>query len=630
MTLTRLLASKAKKKLDKSLQRKRTSPLHVPEILGHVFLYLSSHQIRYSVLCVCKQWNTVGRAAIPCTNVWSEVSAAHGLSFVEYLLNSGTDTLQCVAPRELPKMSSLREYTARQMKWALLESVIATLPVQKIRRIKTVIMEGDVNLENNLYPILAIFSGLKALRLENLNVYFVQLDTILHKCPHLTELHIDQLDPNDISERRLYFEQKKAPLPILKLRSLTLWRWRIKMNRLLQVLERCPHMKELKLIQLHFPRISDQHPIVANVNLFNEIAANCPQIQSLHFSSSNQPLNGVLFGRIMDAFPNLKSWSAGIGDTQPWMYSHLQSSMAHTLTSLEIYDSRNAEYSNTLAQGLHQFLCVATSLLHLRADGVVFTEDDIFVLDDVLPTRSSTDEKPKSGTVTMSKHSKRIWACRNLRTLRLGFRRTENLISLVQLKCRSLFAYIANVCPRLSELWISHYSLDFSVKGGFCLLSGLKELERLDIYSTNISDDKFPKTDIEWIRTDGGEIPWEQLPGVQKIKWWMSLGQLRESAESRIDSRRFKGTTSHVPKGSKGRLALESDDRLIYQIQKASCLDNVANVMDDLRRSNDRCWPFLETLTIDRFASAKSKLQCLPALIRQLRPELEHAHEAPS
>ncbi|KAF8976494.1 hypothetical protein BGZ46_008206, partial [Entomortierella lignicola] len=491
-------------------------------------------------------------------------------------------------------------------------------------RIKTVIMEGDVNFEMNLYPTLAIFTGLNSLRLQNLDVYFVQLDTILHQCPNLTTLHIDQLDPNNIPVRRLYFEQKKRPLPILKLRSLNLWRWRIKMQRLLQVLERCPNLQELRIIQLHFPRRSDRHPIVENVGLFNEIATNCPRIRSLHFSSSNQPLNGALFERIMSAFPNLESWSAGVGDTQPWMYSHLQNNLVHSLTSLEIYDSKNAEYTNTLGQGLHDFLCAASNLLHLRAEGVVFTEDDIFVLDDVLPTQNSTYEKAKLNVTSNGKGHSKIWACRNLRTLKIGFRRTENLVSLMPLKCRSLFAYLVNVCPRLSELWISHYGLNFSLKGGFCLLSGLKDLERLEIYSTNISDDKFPKSDIEWIRTDNGEVPWEQLPSVQKIKWWMSLNQLKDSAESRIDNRRFKGTTSQVPKGSKNRLGMEPEDLLIFQIQRASCLENVANVIDELRRSNDRCWPFLDKLIIDRFVTPQEKLQSVPAFIQQLRPELTH------
>ncbi|KAF9355326.1 hypothetical protein BGX26_006695, partial [Mortierella sp. AD094] len=42
-----------------------TSPLNLPEILEEVLSYLTHRQIRRSILLVCRQWNTVGRSAIP-------------------------------------------------------------------------------------------------------------------------------------------------------------------------------------------------------------------------------------------------------------------------------------------------------------------------------------------------------------------------------------------------------------------------------------------------------------------------------------------------------------------------------------------------------------------------------------
>ncbi|KAF9431681.1 hypothetical protein BGZ76_011839 [Entomortierella beljakovae] len=504
------------------------------------------------------------------------------------------------------------------MKWTILESIIRSSPKQNLARIKTLIMEGDVYLEVNLYPVLPIFTGLNSLQLKRMTSIYVQIDTILRLCPGITELYMDSIDSNEHGARKLYLEHKKTPLPILKLRSLTLIGWTIMANTLLQVLGRCPNINELKLIQLHLPDITGSHSTPENTNIFNKIASNCSQLKSLQFSCSNLPsLNGEeSFSRIMDAFPRLESWGTRIQDIQPWMFHHLGNCMVQTLTTLEIVGSSDSGII-IHGEGLHKFLCSAVNLLHLRADNVCFVEDHIFVLEDSLP-----NSRVNSGL--HSKRAKRIWACRNLRTLRIGFQRTINLLSLMTLKSRSLFAYIVNVCPRLAEIHILHYALDFSLKGGFCLLSELKELERLEIYSSNLSEITLPLADIEWIRSDGGAIPWEQLTGVQKIKWWMASNQLKESADSRADTRRFKGTSGKVSKGSKCWLALGNDERLTYQIQKASCLDNVANVLDDLRRRQDRCWPLLEKLKIDRFGYGKPKMESVSELIRQIRPEIDN------
>ncbi|KAF9352693.1 hypothetical protein BGX26_009541, partial [Mortierella sp. AD094] len=64
-------------------------------------------------------------------------------------------------------------------------------------------------------------------------------------------------------------------------------------------------------------------------------------------------------------------------------------------------------------------------------------------------------------------------------------------------------------------------------------------------------------------------------------------------------------------------------DEEIHQIQKASCLENVVNKLDDLRKSDDRCWPFLETLQFT-WPEPIKKRNPLPSLVRQLQPELGH------
>ncbi|KAF9355329.1 hypothetical protein BGX26_006698 [Mortierella sp. AD094] len=621
MSLSRLLADKkqrtsTKEQIQSPIFKSHISPVELPEVLGQIFSYLTRREIRLSVLRVCKLWNSLAHDIIPRVNTWNETYASSKLSLVEYFLNLGTDVLRCVGPKGPTKPAKLGS-TLRRDSWLMLGSILETLPKWKLMRIKTVTMSGEIDPDISLYPFIPIFCGLKTLRLERLTTDVVLLDTILRLCPNITDLFVSSEEPYGETTRKLEFEFEKIPLPALRLRSLTLWRWAIKMSTLQVLLKQCQYVQELKLIRLHFLPIPKVVSIEDYACLLHDVAASCPRVRSLHFSVGNQFLDRPLFMEIMYAFPNLEAWGVEKQDANSWMYDYLQTHMLQTLTTLEIVHASHHQYSFHAEKGLHNFLCEAPNLLHLRAEGILISAKDIFVLADPLPSRKSIGDSIELRTVgSEDEPAKRIWACRNLRTLRIGFQGGSHAFTYTAVKSRALFAYIANVCPRLSELHLNHNYLSFSVKGGFCLLSGLDRLKYLSACSDKSTENGvFPTKDFEWFRSDGKRVPWAQMTGMQKIVWRKYLVTLKGGVSSVNEDRRYKPPRSLAARWSLNRATLSPDDQLIYDIQKASSLDNVAKVLDRLRRSDAPCWPLLETLHV--------KSTCWEETVRELRPGLE-------
>ncbi|KAF9355330.1 hypothetical protein BGX26_006699 [Mortierella sp. AD094] len=182
----------------------------------------------------------------------------------------------------------------------------------------------------------------------------------------------------------------------------------------------------------------------------------------------------------------------------------------------------------------------------------------------------------------------KITALGVLLTLRISIQKDDLLSS------RQMIAYIVNVCPKLRELKLRDDGLDLSLKGGLCLLSGLRDLERLEIETRD--GYPFQAKDMEWIRTDGMGVPFAHLSWLQKQKWRMSLRDIRNCGVARVDKQYFEDKIRQVTRGPDGRLLLGAEDQIIYQVQKAACLENLANLLEELCLKESRYWPLLESV----------------------------------
>ncbi|KAF9201816.1 hypothetical protein BGZ49_007980 [Haplosporangium sp. Z 27] len=573
------------------------SPLDIPEVLAKVFSNLTRRQIQNHVLPVCKSWNVLGHAAIPCINTWSQPKASQCMPQVEQLLNSGTDILRCVAPEVGPNTRISKEC------WSTLEAALNKLPELKRKQIKTVLIRGSIVFAVDLYPILPICCNIQVLRLQNLSDSNIQMDTILRLCPHLLELYINAKDRGRLALNALSFENPDKPLPDLKLRYLVLLRLSVDITLLEQVLVQCPDLQELKLIQMDYPQTSfEVTPEVISV-FFNRLASSCPRLQSLHFSSPSVPLTLDLFANILIAFPHLKTWSSEATDMEPFIYKHLRENLPQHLTTLDVMNNRIGAQK----YGLHKFLCVASNLLHLTIDGTELTNQDINVLNDILPTKDSKRY--------------RIWACRNLRTLSITFRNEVATPEERYINSRALFSYIVNVCPKLTELQLHHAGLDFSLQSGFCLLSGLERLQELSVSSIRHFARGITKKDFEWFSTEVISSKTSSFLQRQRNKY--SFEGLKSSKESIVDRKRFSSTAGEFEQNIANNQLLDPNDEMIYQIQKASCLENVADLLHELQERQDRCWPSLQSIWFSWLMTHKMKNN-LPELIKQVRPELDH------
>ncbi|KAI8597288.1 hypothetical protein EDD21DRAFT_222264 [Dissophora ornata] len=349
----------------------------------------------------------------------------------------------------------------------------------------------------------------------------------------------------------------------------------IETRRLQRLLLACPELRELRLIHVDLPITRD--PILSS-----EVAAKCPKLRALHFSTMYSSTSRRHLDRLMIAFPTLESWGTSVADMGERMYMYLRLHMTKTLTTLEIWNTTRSGQETRLARGLHEFLCAAPNLLHLRAGEVELYEEDL------VPIEPSTDEEePADDNDANNDHVRKIWACRQLQTLHVGIRTYSDPTMNLTLKSRKLFAFIANVCPKLSDLRITHRKLDLGIDGGLCLLSELRNLQKLWVES--IQGYLLWDEDLDWLRSDSGRVPWSLLSGKQKLEWNVKMRELRNSKVVKQDEIRMEKVKSMFSERTRGTSEQGEDDELVYRIQKASSLGNVFDVLDSLRKKEGTC-----------------------------------------
>ncbi|KAG0050378.1 hypothetical protein BGZ83_004843 [Gryganskiella cystojenkinii] len=208
----------------------------------------------------------------------------------------------------------------------------------------------------------------------------------------------------------------------------------------------------------------------------------------------------------------------------------------NTITTLEICPSQSAFEEATLNKVLHEFLCDSPQLLHLKAEHVQFYVEYF----DILPRhdRSDLEEQLRgsgsggagdgndsdgegaamtnasseavSGTIIPQPSQEqllqlqnmprtRIWACRKLQTLHISLKSMSTSTALLPGttlrtsfpfnkrsssspdQSRAIFGYLSRVLPLLRDLALSKSRLNLTLEGGFCLLTRMRDLEKLTL-----------------------------------------------------------------------------------------------------------------------------------------------------
>ncbi|KAF9541505.1 hypothetical protein EC957_003003 [Mortierella hygrophila] len=317
-------------------------------------------------------------------------------------------------------------------------------------------------------------------------------------------------------------------------------------------------LPSLLSLEIRFLKIPSSHPVNPPIfhlpTFFRYLSGSCPNLQYLHFSIFQRPLLVPDSMAMCEALPTLtglgfpcqdlesyrqpigigidETDAGGVGPDTPRL-GVLEFYVNH-LTRLELLAYRFSQ-EDSLISNLHAFLTEAVHLQHLVAPKVNYWTE-FLEMKDVQPSngagapvvRTTADgqhhnqhQHPATSIMSAaasgannsqwstSKTKTWGWACRNLETLHLGFKAKETHTPndhddmkarkrLITEESRILFGFIARNCPQLRDLHIRKYSLDLSLEGGLCLLTQLRELEQLVIWSQT-KGFRLREKDVDWI-----------------------------------------------------------------------------------------------------------------------------------
>ncbi|KAF9142024.1 hypothetical protein BG015_001066, partial [Linnemannia schmuckeri] len=326
-------------------------------------------------------------------------------------------------------------------------------------------------------------------------------------------------------------------------------------------------LPSLLSLEIRFLKIPNSHLVNPGFfdrpAFFRALSGSCPNLQHLHFSIFQRLLLVTDSMAMCEALPTLTglgfpcqdlesfrqpTWTgetgtSGFGPDAPRL-GVLEFYVNH-LTRLELLAYRYLQ-EDSLISNLHAFLTEAVHLRHLVAPKVnywtEFLEMKVVHINNngagvpfIRTTADGQDQYQHQHQATAvmsaaagatgsggslsqwaaSKTKTWGWACRNLETLHLGFKAKEGYTlnshsnsgtgkHVVEEESRILFGFISRNCRHLRDLHIRKYSLDLSLEGGFCLLTQLRELERLVIWSQT-KGLRLRERDVDWIGYSGAD-----------------------------------------------------------------------------------------------------------------------------
>ncbi|KAF9997383.1 hypothetical protein BGZ79_008923 [Entomortierella chlamydospora] len=479
---------------------KKTSPFDIPELQRIIFSFMTPRTVQVC-LSVCRQWYNVAKPYLLTQEpvIWRgdpEQKVEYQQQLSRHLSLTRAIVIQKPSPYSLNNYRNVPPEGSKQ--WFDLLGQLEKMVAENRLQVNNLSVIRALKVETQLLPLLNITGPLlTTLTVENMKHPHVPLDRILVLCPRLRALHVKTTGAacyQTSYPHRSRPEHERPLLPNkLPLRSLTLEYMGIEEAAIMRLLSSCPDLEELQLLSPSdlnpkniFNRVIDSsYPPLKELVMFiedsflREIALRCPDLKKVYFSYFS---NRTWRTSCLTFFPKVTHW---IIPRLLVDYQILRSlkSFGIMLTTLEIVGW--AAFDGIFASHLHQFMCESPQLLHLIAPSIGF--DTVwFDLEGILDTSESLHSKhnghwdPEVVGNAIEPFHRKIWSCRGLRTLRLTFRSRDEDTGKAE-GARIIFGYIARVCPRLQDLSINCQELDLSLGGGFCLLSKLHDLRRLEI-----------------------------------------------------------------------------------------------------------------------------------------------------
>ncbi|KAF8937563.1 hypothetical protein BGZ58_002476 [Dissophora ornata] len=435
------------------------------------------------------------------------------------------------------------------------------------------------------------------------------------------------------------------------------------------------------------------------MEFFQDIGLQYPQLTSLHFTRGGHRYTNTQIRNILTSFPRASRWSLVYSDLSGSVLRGLSKCMESTpmatngicvhsspaaytnhLTSLEIV--RSSHFLPPRGNALHEFLCSSPLLEHLKAGSTAYYIENLD-LNRLLPEQgccleledddddrrdSAGDSASDSSSLKYATASRRVWACRNLKTLHLKFTRRRHLQhcstqsssynspvssatsaspserSVIVLEnspiiSRIVYGYVARFCPRLQDLLIRGSRLNMTLRGGFCLLTRLRELKKMAIFQC---DYQLRERDI---------LPWvmkrrSAMTLLLRLQYkavctgWWRLMHAKELGGTAITN------SASVAIGPTSGNECAGGTQVTKEQEKLGQLSDVMDVLKDItatpraspvQSSNNRAelwadeseyvWPNLERVMIAYGITGRrvrtKKQAFIPKLMMKYRPEVE-------
>ncbi|KAG0334003.1 hypothetical protein BG000_008714 [Podila horticola] len=328
-----------------------------------------------------------------------------------------------------------------------------------------------------------------------------------------------------------------------------------------------------------------------------------------HFSLDGVDTTKEQFEEFQSQFGQ-HSITAGWGlnvDTANMLLPHVVQ-VPNVVTTLELYRGKGA--SEVEVESLNKFLWDSPSLLHLRAERVVcFMHAMDINLCDTATSSLSSPEK-----------SVQLWACRNMKTLHLTFRRRRGAPLLAaEIQGRIIFGYLSRVCPELADVQIEVGNVDFRLEGGLCLLSRWTRLERLFLL-VSADSSVCQDSDLDWMKVRA--TFWQRTMRMKQVgKWESSL---------RIEAKEMELQKNRMPEDvlqevvslatARNHRATAKESISVSKLRLLGRLADVKEVLDGVDATDEQyhCWPCLEEIQIGRKRRNPRDIQ---EIIERVRPK---------
>ncbi|KAF9931238.1 hypothetical protein FBU30_010563 [Linnemannia zychae] len=323
------------------------------------------------------------------------------------------------------------------------------------------------NFERDLLnEILPYLSTLTRLRLQLFDYGRIHLDKVFEACPLLEVFEVDPRNyadfpspwvPREKSQPQQHAtrDNLSPSLPhnpqSLALRSFILRNGQFAQSDLESLLAQTPHLQVLKLVSLRSgPGFEEDKVDLTDISNSTKTCLEYHGIvlRSFHYSlayTSRVWSQCAMF----HVSPNSTDWTFSAHDLLPVMIDRLRDT-PNVVTRLEIYHQDRAKLLPD--SGLHRYLCESPHLLHLKAPYAAYLLEHLDIY-----CRANISRRQDIYNDTLEQQPSKVWACRNLQTLHLGFHIQRGSSLENKMQSRIIYGYLSAVCPKIHDLRIDPY-----------------------------------------------------------------------------------------------------------------------------------------------------------------------------